>query len=201
MEQNKFNIIAFFLFFAIPAVLGFSAYSDLSPKNETVTVYIDECYEAFSINHTVGGLIPIGKDTYYLAYDNEHDGAFFIKASKKWYSDNFSESGYPSHTNRVSLTSIAKNVSSAYASIEMDSVAKELEGVNFLIDHNKTLIEGYKSLAIYKIADAIFGLLLAAFCLLSSKNDALKGSPLYLGFFILMFIYLAMSLKLLASIF
>ncbi|MBE5959727.1 MAG: hypothetical protein E7254_12835 [Lachnospiraceae bacterium] len=142
-------------FFAllIVAVFLVSAISELRQAGHETEIMIDECVEAYEYIHLFGGLIPVGTEHFYFACDNEKGEACIIKATPKWYTDNFTENGYPLYSNRISLSSINKSTP-----FELSRKLDEIDdGVVYTIPPTQCLLANYKTTSYAKLILGILG--------------------------------------------
>lgn len=125
---------------------------DLVNRNDLYTINADGCVEILEVEHAVNGLIPIGKDHYYIAFDGESGDVCIVKASKRWYRKNFDETGYALTPGGITITALAKDISDHQIERELISRTSQIEGVNFIVSPNYSLDIAYKSNAICKLA-------------------------------------------------
>ena len=93
MKEKGKTIFLVFLVVLFVGYLLVTAVLDLTNKKDIYTVNIDYAGEVLAIEHSIGGLIPIGKDHYYLGVDEDTMEAVFVKGSKNWLSKNFDSEG------------------------------------------------------------------------------------------------------------
>lgn len=143
---------------------------DLVNRNDLYTINADGCVEILEVEHAVNGLIPIGKDHYYIAFDGESGDVCIVKASKRWYSKNFDEAGYALAPDGITITALAKDISDYQIERELISRASQIEGVNFIVSPNYSLDIAYKSDAICKIAFIVSAVFTVIFVRKGTKN-------------------------------
>ena len=147
--SKRFMIAVVLLIFVYILVTGIY---DLVNRNDLYTINADGCVEILEVEHAVNGLIPIGKDHYYIAFDGESGDACIVKASKRWYSKNFDEAGYALAPGGITITALAKDISDYRIERELISRASQLEGVNFIVSPDHNLDLAYKFNAVCKLA-------------------------------------------------
>ena len=148
MARRVFLVLLVVLFIGYLLV---TAIYDLTNKKDLHTVQVDEAVEFLVVEHSISGLIPIGKDYYYLGVDDETAEACIIKASKSWYKKNFDESGVAIQVGGITLTSLAKEPQKFEIGRELASRASQLEGLEFVIAPDYCLDLSYKVNAILKL--------------------------------------------------
>lgn len=63
--------------------------ADLVNTDARYTLDVDEACNILTVEHSINGLIPIGKDYYYVAVNNESGNAYVVHASKNWIKKTF----------------------------------------------------------------------------------------------------------------
>ncbi len=67
---------------------------ELCNKENKSTLNIDAAGSAITVEHSINGIIPTGKEYYYYGFDLENENVYVIRAGKNWLEDNFDAEGY-----------------------------------------------------------------------------------------------------------
>ena len=103
---------------AFAMIFIFKDSMDLFNKRDLKKVKADAAYEVLTVSHTLYGIIPTGKDHYYLALaedssDSEISGYLF-RASEKWYQENFGQDHLAIPEEGVEIQALTKTMRSKY---------------------------------------------------------------------------------------
>ena len=195
MKENLKKIFFVFLCLMFVGYLLVTGVSDLINTKDIHTVNIDGCTELLEIEHTINGLIPIGKEHYYFAYDYEGNSACIIKAQKSWYKKNFDESGKANADNGLTVTVLAKKISDLDISREIYSRISAVENVNYSVDPGYALDIDYMLNAIEKLVLLLVGLVLAVLVYVVSKRSKEDNNVLGKIVAVLAIVFLFLVLK------
>ena len=66
MSDGKRKALLIFLSVIFVGCFGVVSIADLVNTKDRYTVNLGECYELMEIEHSINGLIPVGKDQYYI---------------------------------------------------------------------------------------------------------------------------------------
>lgn len=94
---------------------------DLTNKKDLHNVSITKAYELLVVENSINGLIPTGKDYYYLGICEDNQMLYIIHGRKNWLEDNFETSGNAKNENGISIQALAKRTGDY-------DIEKELEG-------------------------------------------------------------------------
>lgn len=186
-----------FIVFILVICVGYllvSAIADLINKKDIYTVRLDECVEALVIEHSINGLIPVGKDHYYLGVNDETGEACYIKASKRWYNKNFDGNGQ-AVVSGFTLTSLAKKADDYEVEKELVARAEQMEGLGFLLPPNYSLELDYKFIAICKLVLLALAGVLAVFGVKLVRNNGNVKSGVGKIYLVACLIFLVLLLK------
>lgn len=162
MNRKIGNVLLALLFVGTLLYLLLSGVSDLTNKEDLYTITIDGAAEVLEIEHSINGLIPIGKDHYYVGIEEETRQAYLIKASKRWYKKNFGEDYRALNPNGLTITALAKRVSDHEVAHELENRLSQLGELKFPVGMNGySLNVGYKTAAAIKLFELFFILVLA----------------------------------------
>ncbi|MCR5418258.1 MAG: hypothetical protein K6E84_05020 [Lachnospiraceae bacterium] len=143
-----------FLILIVVMVVGYllvTALLDLTNKKDIYTVHADEGAQVLEVEHSINGLIPVGKDYYYVVVDDATMQACIVKASKRWFNKNFDENGMAVSPGGVTITSLAKNIDDFDVRDEIERRASSIEGVSFAVSPDNSLVLSYKQDAVEKL--------------------------------------------------
>lgn len=197
MKEKGKKIFAAVLGIVFVGYLLVTGIADLTNKKDICTIRVDECIEILTIEHSINGLIPAGKDHYYIGINDETFEAAFIKASKGWYGRHFDSSGMSLEPGGLNITCLAKKASDFDVQKELEARAAQIEGVNFIIPAGYSLDIAYKVNAISRLALlAAAALLVAGGIWISKQNGEVKG-PVTKVYLVVCLVFLVLLLKVL----
>lgn len=170
MKEKAKNIFLIFLAVLCVGYLLVTAILDLTNKADLHTIRVDAAFEIMEVEHSINGLIPIGKDHYYIGVTEETGQAYLIHASKSWFGKHFDDDYLAKDAGGVTLTALAKKVSDYSVSRELASRAEQIDGVTYPLGTDYCMERSYKSEAILKLVDLVLIAGLAWFGLRFLKN-------------------------------
>lgn len=170
---------------------------DLVNTKDRHTVNVDGCVEILEIEHSINGLIPVGKDHYYLGVDEDSKSACIIKASKGWYKRHFNDQGKSNTPGGLDMTVLAKKVSDFDVSRELLSRVNQIEGVDFSVSPEYALEIDYKIRAIGKLTLLALGVILTIIVIkISGAGTEVSGMTKKI-ILVIMIVFLILLLKVL----
>lgn len=146
--SNVFGIlvlVGLFMYFLISAIMA------LTNKKDLHTINLAGAIEILEVEHAINGLIPIGTDHYYIGIEEESYDAYIIKASKRWFKNNFDSDYLAKDAGGIQITALAGKVNSFKISRELQSRIVQIEGLNYPLGTEYCLNMGYKVNAIMKL--------------------------------------------------
>lgn len=151
--MKKFGKVIAILFLTVILLYFFliSPILDLTNKKDLHTINLAGAFEILEVEHAINGLIPVGKDYYYIGIENETYDAYIIKASKKWLENNFDADYMAKDADGLRITALADKVHDSSISWELQSRAKSIEGLNYPLGIEYCLNMEYKTGAILKL--------------------------------------------------
>ena len=114
--NKRIKTIFCILIFVLGMIVIFKDIGDLFNKKAVKEVNVGAAYEILTVTHTLYGLIPIGKDHYYLAL-SDRDGQLYgyvVRGSEKWYRKNFRDNFLTVSEDGVQIKGIAKELKTKY---------------------------------------------------------------------------------------
>ena len=174
-EKGKKIFAVILLLFFVGYLLGTGVYDLLNTKDMR-TVKIDGCVEILQVEHSINGLIPTGKDHYFLGVNYDDGTACMIKASNGWYKKNFDAEKNATTPGGLVLTVLSKRISDHDVREELAYRAQEIGGVEvFSISPEYVLDVDYQIKAIGKLALVVLGIILAVIVAVVSKSGKPAG--------------------------
>lgn len=185
-------VCAFVYFMLVEPIIS------LNNKKDIHTINVDGAFEILELEHSINGLIPIGKDYYYIGAEKGTQNAYIIRAPKKWLEKNFDTDYKSKDSNGFNFTSLAVRISDYEVRDELVNRTSQFEGVNFPIGTEYCLEYSYKAIAIKKLALFGYAVLLAIAGIFLAKNkESVKGdaSKVYFVLFIVFLVLMITTLK------
>ena len=145
---------------------------NLTDKENTHTVTINGAGELIVVEHSINGLIPMGKDYYYIGINEENAEAYTIKAPKKWLEKNFNSEHTALTAGGLEITALAKKLDYKVEQ-EVYSTLTSVVGITYPISASYYLDTGYVANCITRLA--LFAVLL--FLVISFLVILKKGTP------------------------
>lgn len=168
MKQKLGTFLIIAVFAGLFIYMAVTSTLDLTNKKDVHTVRLAGAFELLEVKHTINGLIPIGKDHYYVGIDADTQDSYVIKASKKWYEKNFGSDYNALDTDGVTITALSKKISDHDTLRAVESNAANLKGLVFPLGVDHSLELDYKSHAVKQlilVALSLFVVILGFFVL------------------------------------
>ncbi len=150
MSDGKRKALLIFLSVIFVGCFGVVSIADLVNTKDRYTVNLGECYELMEIEHSINGLIPVGKDQYYIGIAVDTPETYILKGSKRWYAKNFDENGASLTATGTSVTGLLKRADYKVAQ-EINSVTSQYEDVTLAHSPDYSLELDYKIKAILRL--------------------------------------------------
>lgn len=163
--KNKYlkGFLMIFLAFIFIAFFFVMSIMDLTNKKDVYETKIDAAGQLLVVENSINGIIPTGKDYYYIGI-NEDEGSFYIiHAGKNWLEKNFDSEGF-AKGNGVSVKGLAKSAEDYEVRHELVNHTNELEGLSFALQAGDVLELNYVRDAVIRI---IAGALLIAIAVIA----------------------------------
>ncbi len=189
--------------FLVLLLAAFLAYTivfsiiDLTNKKDRHTLNMVYAFEILEVEHSINGLIPFGKDHYYLGMDNK-ENTYLIKAPKNWDTDNFCADR--NENNTVKITALAKKISDFEVSREIESQlnSAELSSLTMPLSFSMCLNISYVKDSVLKLVSGILLIALALAAIIARrKNIQVSGIvvKIYAALFMVCLILMLISLR------
>ena len=172
MKQVLRIILCAIFIIGLGVYLLATALIDLTNKEDVQTIRLDAAAEVIEVEHSINGLIPMGKDYYYIGINEKNAEAYVIKAPKKWLEKNFNSEHMALEAVGLEITALAKKLDYEVER-EVYSTLTSLEGVTYPITASYYLDTGYMANIITRLA--LFAVLL--FLVISFLVILKKGTP------------------------
>lgn len=137
----------------------FAAVSVNTEKGKLCEVEVDYAARVYTIEHTLNGLIPTGKEYYYFAASEDSEIPLLIKQKPSWYNKNFDGDELAYST--VTVVGEVKRFDSDSGS-ELRKVKSRLAELGAEISTDKYISGNYKTPYILRLASALLMLAAAA---------------------------------------
>ena len=107
--KNKFlkAILYIILVASFIGVFFVMSIMDLTNTRDIHETSIDQAAQLLVVENSINGIIPTGKDYYYIGINEETGGIYTIHAGKRWLTDHFDSNGM-ANGNSVSIKGLAK---------------------------------------------------------------------------------------------
>lgn len=160
------------------AYLLITGIADLVNTKDLYDVNINGCFEVLTVEHSINGIIPTGKDHYYIGFNGAGSpNAYLIKAPASWYKKNFyAEDGDCITPPGPRFTALAKRVDSYEVREALNEKFAEVDPDRFVVGPEYCLVTNYKILAfakIFLIVGLVLMIVVAKF--MSDKQKDFKG--------------------------
>ena len=170
---------------------------DLLNTADVKTVDIRMAYNFYEVEHSVAGIIPVGKDHYFLGLDLNNQNVYLIKGNTKWLKDTFDEEGNLLKGSSYKVSGLSKRISDFEVedalSVELASFLEGIPNVNSGLEVGYNLEINYKKDAILRIVAGAAILLFIAAAFFVNKAIGLSG-PLKKVFVAIGLVVLAFAL-------
>lgn len=202
MRENAKKI--FFIISAILLIVAFVYFMLVEPimnltnKKDLHTINADSAFEILEIEHSINGLIPIGKDYYYVAVAKGTQDAYIIRAPKKWFNNYFNTDYTSKDANGFNFTALSERIDDYEVRDELVNRVSQVQGLNYPLGTDYCLEFSYKIIAIKKLALFVYAILLAiAGILISKKKETINdnASKIFLIAFVVFLVLTIMTIK------
>ena len=150
MKEKAKNIFLLLLVLMFIGYLLVTAILDLTNRKDLYSVHGDRGMEIMEVEHAINGLIPVGKEHFYLLMDSATGQACIVNGSASWFRKNFGADGRALDPAGVNVTSLAKK-GDFEVSEELINRVSGMEGLQFVVMPDYQLKMNYKQIAIEKL--------------------------------------------------
>lgn len=183
MKKILGNVLAILFFVVMLMYFLITAVSDLTNKKDLHTINLAGAFEILEVEHAINGLIPVGKEYYYIGIEEDTYAAYIIKASKKWLENNFDSDYKAKDAGGFRITALAGKVHGFDISRELQSRAENIGELNYPLGTEYCLNMGYKTDAIIKLIVVVLCIILTITFIIFVKPES-EEKPLYKKYWI-----------------
>ena len=158
-KVGRVGAILFLVVFVI--YLSVTAISDLTNKEDAMTVRIDQATTILEVKHAINGIIPTGTEYYFIGVTAETGDAYIIKGPKKWVTENFTQDCEAVNADGIVITGLRKRVSDYKVSNELADRTSGLNGIQLPYSSNYCIDLNYKVNAFGKLILLVFSFVIA----------------------------------------
>lgn len=162
-------VIVGILFAALFIYMLVTGIRDLAGMGNTVEATIDAAGYGITIEHSINGLIPTGKEYYYVGVDTEKNSMYIIRAGKTWLEDNFNTESHLTEGTPAKISAVVKRVDYD-VSRELSSRFSSAEGINFVTGTSQCYDVMYKVCAVKKLVTVALMAAAGVMFLLAAKG-------------------------------
>lgn len=146
---------------------------DLTNKKDLHEVKISYAVELLVVENSINGLIPTGKDYYYLGFSEETEKMYAIHASKNWLKKNFDSEGICKQSDGITVKAISKRASDFKVEKELASRVNSISAIESGLPLGYVLENNYIRDAILKLIAGVLILLVAIIGVTINKKGLL----------------------------
>lgn len=152
-----FLALIFIAFFFVMSIM------DLTNKEDVHETTIDAAGQLLVVENSINGIIPTGKDYYYIGINEASGEVYTIHAGKNWLEKNFDSEGM-AKGNGVSIKGLSKSAGDYEVRDELANRTNELEGLSFALQAGDVLELNYVRDAVIRL---IAGTLITAIAVIA----------------------------------
>lgn len=176
--KNKFLsvVLCIILVAAFIGVFFVTSILDLTNTKDVQTATIDRVEPLMVLNHSINGIIPTGKDYYYVGIDESQGKIYALHVEKNWRADYFDSTG-AAIGNGVSVKGLSKRPNDFEAEqgiaqkISMIANAEAGNGYVLALEPYKVIETNYVKDSLLKIIAGMLLLLVGVFMSIIKKRD------------------------------
>ena len=167
---------------------------DLTNKKDLKTVNIESAYNILTVEHSINGLIPIGKEYFYVGIVKDSNDAYLIRASKKWLDKNFKTNYQAINDDGFSFTALPERISDFDITDELNSRLQQVGGYNYPLGYEYCLEYSYQSIAVKKLILFVFSIILVIVGIILAKKNENANSKFGAAFIVAILVFLALMI-------
>ena len=171
--SNIITILVCILIIFFPIIKGIISLSD-KKNHHTEKIYVAS--EILEIEHSINGLIPTGKDYYYIGVCDDGKTGYIISGPKNWVKKNFDTNGIANEDEGVKIKGHAKRISDYEVRNEIVNNLQQLDNIDFILGADVCLDVSYKSNAVKGILAGVIVLISSVVFFLSVKARLFAGN-------------------------
>lgn len=169
---------------------------DLFNTKDVYEVNINVAGQLITIENSINGIIPTGKDYYYVGVDDSKGDIYVIHAGKHWLEDNFDENGV-AHGNNIIVKGLSKRASDFEVEKEIANRVYQIaddSNCNLVLEPGKVIEVNYVRDAVLKIIAGMLILVVGIVMLVFKKKSDEIPTWARKAFLILLIVTLAFAL-------
>ncbi len=194
--KNKIKTI-FYVFGAIAFICAYVYFMLIEPiiqlnnKKDLHTVKLGSAYDILVLEHSINGLIPIGKDYYYVGIEKDTQNAYIIRASKKWLTDNFNSDYSSKEAAGFEITALSLKIGEYEVRDELIKRMSQAEGITCPLGLDYCLEYSYRSIYIKRLVLFGISILLIIAGILIHKNKETIDNKISIVYFVFILAFIA----------
>lgn len=152
--------------------------ADLTNKDDVHETKIDAAGQLLVVENSINGIIPTGKDYYYIGINEDSGEVYTIHAGKNWLKKNFDSEGF-AKGNGVSVKGLAKSAEDYEVRHELVNHTNELEGLSFALQAGDVLEINYVQDSIVRLIAGTLLIALIILCFAATRRK--EAFPAWFG--------------------
>ncbi len=177
MKEKLSVVFIMLLLGAVIVIASLNAYSILWNPSRQQELNLLSIYGGIDYSHKLEGIIPLGTDHYWLGADANTEKIYYVRASKKWFDNNFPD-GDAKDGNGIKVTGFKTKVTDSELKRAMDKHVSDA-GIPLLLRGStggEFLLLNATGIGIFSLAIAACGLLCGVFgVVVVVKKDSLPS--------------------------
>ena len=157
MKKNSIlrNVILVIFVVCVVGAMAVMGLMDLFNKKDLREVKLDHASPCLTLEHRISGIIPAGKEHYYLGYDSTNSEYYVIRAGKHWYKNNFGAKGAPKNGDTITVKGLAKYIDEYKVRQGVQQQLYLTQGYSHALGADEALVINYKGRAIIMLVGAL----------------------------------------------
>lgn len=157
---------------------------DLVNTRDLQTITLQQATDILTIEHSINGIIPTGKDYYYAGYNQDTKTVYAVHASKHWLTENFDANGNALQQGGYAVKGLVKRARSYEVEQELAARMSQMDGANQGFEYGRVLESNYMLDALLRLlAGSLILSIIVVGVLLKKKEDSvsLVARRVYIG--------------------
>lgn len=167
--------VIFIAFFFVMSIM------DLTNKDDVHETKIDAAGQLLVVENSINGIIPTGKDYYYIGMNEDSGEIYTIHAGKNWLKKNFDSEGF-AKGNGVSVKGLSKSAGDYEVRDELSSRVNQIKaelGGTFVLESGNVLEINYVRDSIIRIIAGVLLTVLTIVGIIATKRK--EAFPAWFG--------------------
>lgn len=149
-DRTKKVVAVFCLILVVLFFFGFSI-ADLVNKKDVHELEITEAAQILVVENSINGIIPTGKDYYYVGYCKSDDKIYLIHAGKNWLTKNFSSDGRSKDIEGLHIKALEKRAADYEVEKELAVRMQQIDELTPALGYGRVLELNYVRDALIKL--------------------------------------------------